>query len=420
LRLLWAGVRGIPPVTGQMAAWVAPPEVDASIWEMSTALVKGGGLVALANEQLMDQKAFREHTSRHAVETITATPTLLGHLRLEVYPSQLSVVSAGEPLTAELAVGLTGAGHALMNAYGPAEAAVCATVGPVPSGQQLRTRAGVPVGAMLPGLVAEMRGVFSTSDVVELGLAGAKLSRGYLGNPRETARRFVPSSVVPGARCYLTGDVFHSPDADGALVFRGRTDRQVKVRGFRVEPEGIEARLRSVGYIVVVVLECDEIVVVREAVTPQAVAPTPPADVAKMTAALVGTLPASVLPRHWLDVNPLPLTAWRKVDFGRVSALAAMALDRVRESQRSQQVGAQPGETLRNVVREVWVQHLNREVLDDYVSFFALGGHSLLATRVIAAIRQETSRPLSIREFFRHPTVAELADLLSHEEIIDD
>ena len=141
----------------------------------------------------------------------------------------------------------------LFNAYGPTEATVSATAFEVPEGYCRGPRARVPIGGPLPGkkvYLLDRSGQPVPAGVPgELVIGGPLLARGYLGQPAQTAERFVPDafSGQPGARLYRTGDLARWGH-DGSLEFFGRLDQQVKVRGFRIEPGEIEALLgRAAG-----------------------------------------------------------------------------------------------------------------------------------------------------------------------------
>jgi acyl-CoA synthetase (AMP-forming)/AMP-acid ligase II len=159
----------------------------------------------------------------------------------------------------------------------------------------------------------------------ELLIGGAALARGYLGQPARTAERFVPDPYgpVPGARLYRTGDLCHR-DADGQLTFAGRADRQVKVRGYRVEPGEIEVELASRPDIRAAAVAArpgprGHLRLVAYCVPAPGNAPGP----ADLSAWLSQRLPPYLVPAEFISLAALPLTGTGKVDYAALPDPAA-------------------------------------------------------------------------------------------------
>jgi amino acid adenylation domain-containing protein len=282
----------------------------------------------------------------------------------------------------------------LVNTYGPTEATIVATA--VDLGERDAAER-PPIGRPLAGTTAyvldEHGRPVPPGTQGELCLGGAGLARGYLGRAALTAERFVPDPYgPPGARLYRTGDRVRWR-RDGVLEFRGRLDDQVKVRGFRVEPGEVEARLRDhpgVGQAAVVAT--------ADALTAYV---TGPATTEELRRHVAAALPPHLVPTTWVTLDALPLTVAGKVD---VAALPAP--DPV-----SAPVFVAPRTDAEELVVSVWAEVLVLEqhrigALDD---FFALGGHSLLATRMVALLRATLDVDVPIRTVFDHPSVAALA-----------
>ncbi|RYZ41975.1 MAG: amino acid adenylation domain-containing protein, partial [Myxococcaceae bacterium] len=246
--------------------------------------------------------------------------------------------------------------------------------------------------------------------VGELWLGGDGLARGYLGRPELTAERFVPHpfSTRPGARLYKTGDRVRLLD-DGAVMFVGRADTQVKVRGFRVEPGEIEAALLrhpSVRQAAVLARE-DSVGGSRRLVAyvvPSAEGSDAP--VASLLRAFLAVhLPAYMVPSAFMVLERLPLTPNGKVDRRALPEPTGDAFAK----------DATVDFTAPRDPEEEWVAGLLGELLGvsrvgAHDSFFDLGGHSLLATRVVARIHAHFDVSLSLRELFDGPTVSRLAE----------
>ena len=298
----------------------------------------------------------------------------------------------------------------LVNTYGPTEATVVSTLHPVAAGDGFRLPIGRPV-AGATNRVLDRRGRSVPPGVAgELCLGGTGVAQGYLGDPRRTAERFVPDpeGVEPGERLYRTGDrVRWRPD--GSLDYLGRLDRQVKVRGFRVEPGEVEAHLARLPQVAAAAViaprgrggerRLTACVVVRE---PDSAGAT----LARgLRHALRSSLPDYMVPGDVVFVDALPLTPSGKVDRRALARLSTT--DR---EHRGDVAYLPPRNPVEEVVANVWAEVLEVERVGREDHFFDLGGHSLLATRVIARLRAALGVELPLRELFEEPTVRGLAE----------
>ncbi len=237
--------------------------------------------------------------------------------------------------------------------------------------------------------------------VGELYIAGAGLARGYRNRPGLTAERFVanPFAITPGERLYRTGDRA-AWRTDGKLDFHGRTDFQLKLRGFRIEPGEIEAALTRAPAIAqaAVIARTDGAGDPRLVayLVPRQPAPQQPdaLDLQALRQHLATQLPDYMIPAAFVVLAALPLTPNGKLDRAALPAPegSGLATDYVAPTT--------PEETLLcDLVADLL--GLDRVGLAD--NFFHLGGHSLLATRLAARIRARLGRELPIRTIFEHP-----------------
>ncbi|HLL48290.1 MAG TPA: non-ribosomal peptide synthetase, partial [Longimicrobiaceae bacterium] len=273
-------------------------------------------------------------------------------------------------------------------------------------------RGSIPIGRPIAGtrvhvLDARMQPV-PVGVPGELFAGGDGLARGYRGRPGPTAEKWVPDpfSAEPGARLYRTGDrVRWLPG--GTLEFLGRTDQQVKVRGFRVEPGETEAALRAHPAIrdAVVLARADvpgDMRLVGYAVP----AGAEPVDGAELRRWLAGRLPEHMLPAAVVVLESLPLTPNGKLDRRALPAPGAGGAEEY----------VPPRDPTEEILAGIWAELLHLERVGIHDDFFALGGHSLLATRAAARVRETFGVDLPLRAYFEAPTVAALAERLAAEQ----
>jgi amino acid adenylation domain-containing protein len=298
-------------------------------------------------------------------------------------------------------------GARLLNAYGPTETTITATTFEVPTAD-FATIGRIPIGRPLPHRSAYVldRSLRPCPIGVpgELCLGGSGLARGYLNRPTLTAEKFVPHpfATTPGARLYRTGDLVRWRP-DGSIEMLGRIDRQVKVRGFRIELEEIESALAgcpSVRRAIVLARELSagetQIVAYVEC------QPAADLSVSALRDALKAKLPDYMIPALFFVLESLPLTAGGKIDRQTLAELnVARALAPLQyESPRT------PQEAL---VARTWASVLGRARVGVNDNFFDLGGHSLLATQVVSRLRNELGKEVPVRLLFEAPTVEGLA-----------
>ncbi|HET7233067.1 MAG TPA: amino acid adenylation domain-containing protein [Longimicrobium sp.] len=298
----------------------------------------------------------------------------------------------------------------LLNAYGPTEAVITATIHPAGEGGD--TGPTVPIGGALPGRAAYVLDPFGAPAAVgvpgELCLAGPLLARGYLGRPGQTAERFVPDpfSAHPGARMYRTGDrVRRLPG--GALEFLGRMDGQVKIRGIRVEPGEVEAALQTLPGVAEAAVAARGDGAGRRLVAYVAALPgAEPLREADLRAGLRARLPEPMVPAAFVVLDALPLNAHGKVDRAALPAP---------ESALRDVPPLAPRDTLELRLARLWEDVLGVRPVGVRDDFFALGGHSLVALRLLAEVERLAGRRVSLPELLAAPTVEALARSLRHE-----
>ncbi|WP_086828883.1 non-ribosomal peptide synthetase [Streptomyces sp. NRRL B-24572] len=379
----------------------ASPSFDATVSEVAVTLLAGACLVLAPREELLPGAPLARTVAEHGVTHATLPPAALQELAPEALPTLRSLAVAGEQCPPHVAERWS-AGRRMVNAYGPTETTVCATMSPPLSGP-----GAPPIGLPLPGFHAHLLDAHlqpvPAGVVGELYVSGPGLARGYLDRPGLSAERFVADPFgAPGARMYRTGDLAHRRE-DGQLVYAGRADRQVKLRGFRIEPGEIEAAVASVPEVAAaaVVVREDrpgDRRVVAYAVPALGAVVAPEA----VRARVRETLPDHMVPAAVVVLDRLPVTPNGKLD---QAALPAPELRATEGRAASTPVE----ELLAGVFAEVL--GVDRVGVDD--SFFDLGGHSLLAMRLVARAQTVLGAEIGVRALFETPTVRELARLVT-------
>ncbi|XXT19046.1 amino acid adenylation domain-containing protein [Sorangium sp. So ce429] len=408
-RLMWMQTAGLLEARDRVLQ-KTPFSFDVSVWELFGTLAAGACLVVARPGGHRDSAYLARTIEERRITVAHFVPSMLRAFLDEQGGRPLAssirhVICSGEALGADLASRfLAHAGGArLHNLYGPTEAAVDVTAWECERG---RDEALVPIGYPIAGIQIHLLDAFGQPVPVgvpgELYIGGVGVARGYLGRPALTAERFVPDPFgdQPGARLYRTGDLArYRPD--GAIEFLGRTDHQVKLRGFRIELPEIELALSQHA-------------AVRDAaVLLQAQPPGDPALVAyivpregphpsarELQEHLAARLPAYMVPAWFVVLEGLPLGPSGKLDRRALAAL-------------SPSVAASDDTPARTPVEEVlvqlWATVLGRERVAASDDFFAMGGHSLLATQLVSRVRGAFGVDVPLQALFEAPTVRAFA-----------
>ncbi|HEX9338671.1 MAG TPA: amino acid adenylation domain-containing protein, partial [Pseudonocardiaceae bacterium] len=368
---------------------LARPTVDVAIEQVLTALTSGARLV-LPDDQLMSVDELLTLLDSERV-TVANLPSgyfhgVVGALRDRRPTTLRTMISGSDRLSPAAATAwreLTGI--RLLNAYGPTETVITATVQDVTSE---RITIGRPV-ARDAYVLDDWLSPVPHGVAGELYLAGEPLARGYLAQPGLTAERFVACPFgPPGSRLYRTGDIVRWTD-DGELEFVGRADDQLKIRGFRVEPAEIEAALtRHPDIAEAVVVARDQRLIAYLVTATGHPVPEPS----------LTELPAYMRPTVFQQIDRIPLTRNGKVDHKALPSVTVPETDHVA-----------PRDAVEEVIAQVWADILGITRVGVYDNYFALGGDSILSIRLVSELRDALGVDVSPRALFDHPTVAALA-----------
>ncbi|HYU23838.1 MAG TPA: amino acid adenylation domain-containing protein, partial [Thermoanaerobaculia bacterium] len=399
--------RRVPVASGSPVALWASLSFDTSGYEIYGALVYGGTLHIAVDEVRMNPERLFPWLRESAIELLFLPPFML---------MNVLAVADGELPLRRIMVGAESVQYrtfaalrriaprvSIVNSYGPTETTICSTlytVDPVPESGDI-----VPIGRLFPNCTGYVvdgnlrlvpRGVAG-----ELLLGGMGVARGYINRPELTAERFVPDPFgPPGSRVYRTGDIVRIL-ADGEIRFIGRVDRQIKLRGLRIELEEVEAALLlhpDVTHAAALVTTDGRgerhlvaFVAARGLARPEG---------DDLQRHLRTSLPEHMVPSAIAVRDALPMTRNGKVDRAQLRSLTI---------ERAAPRYVAPATATERAVAEMWRSLLECGDVGRDDHFFRIGGHSIVAARLAARVRERFAVDLPLHVIFTHPTLAHFA-----------
>ncbi|MDN4546617.1 non-ribosomal peptide synthetase [Pseudomonas sp. C32] len=386
----------------------APISFDVSVWECFWPLITGARLLIAGPGEHRDPHRIAQLVQQFGVTTLHFVPPLLSLFIDEALTAACSslrrVFSGGEALPAELRNRVLAQLPAvqLHNRYGPTETAINVTHWHCTRADGERSPIGRPLGNVICRILDSDLNPVPAGVPGELCIGGVGLARGYLGRAGLTAERFVVDpSGEQGARLYRTGDRARWT-AEGVIEYLGRLDQQVKLRGFRVEPEEIEARLLAQAGVT------QAVVLVRETAaggrligyyTAMDGDESEDAQTARLKIALAAELPEYMVPAQLMRLDEMPLSPSGKLDRRALPVPQWQVREHV-----------EPVTELEQQIAGIWREVLGLAQVGLRDDFFALGGHSLLATQIISRTRQACDVELPLRTLFENSELGEFAE----------
>ncbi|MBI4749085.1 MAG: amino acid adenylation domain-containing protein [Acidobacteria bacterium] len=429
---------------------------DASVSEVFTTLLAGATLVLASKEDLRPGPELIDLLHREHISTVTLPPSVLAVLPDAELPHLHTLVTAGEACSVDI-VHRWGRNRRFLNAYGPTETSVCATIHHCTPTNR-KPPIGRPIDNVQVYVLDHAQQPLPAGIPGEICIGGVGVARGYLNRPGLTEERFQsgfrvqgsglkipelegsdqahgkeaqdllnlskgsPQTLNPEPRTlvleprtlslYRTGDLGRWLE-DGTLEFLGRLDNQVKIRGFRIELGEIEAVMQNVQGVVKAVVLADtsstgearlvSFVVLDQTIPGDAVMPA-------LTAYLKERLPEYMLPAVITPLDSLPLTVSGKID---QRALLGQSVSR--PVQAGNYVA--PRTPIEEELVELWSKLLKIEQIGVYDNFFELGGHSLLLTRLASQIREQFGVELPLRILFDAPTIDSMTSAIADYQL---
>ncbi|WP_416362916.1 non-ribosomal peptide synthetase [Pseudomonas sp. NFX183] len=377
----------------------APISFDVSVWECFWPLITGCRLVLAGPGEHRDPHRIAQLVQEHGVTTLHFVPPLLQLFIDEPLVAECTslrrLFSGGEALPAELRNRVLAQLPAvqLHNRYGPTETAINVTHWQCQAEDGERSPIGRPLGNVICRVLDEHLNPLPAGVPGELCIGGIGLARGYLGRAGLTAERFVADPLgEAGTRLYRTGDRVRW-SADGVLDYLGRLDQQVKLRGFRVEPEEIEARLLAMDDI------AQAVVLVRDQQLIGYYTASTALDEQQVKTALAAELPEYMVPAQLMRLEAMPLSPSGKLDRRALPAPVWQTREHI-----------EPQTPLQQQIAAIWREVLGLPRIGLGDDFFALGGHSLLATQIISRTRQACDVELPLRTLFEASELGAFAE----------
>jgi len=427
---------------------------DAFTWEWVMALCNGASLQFAKRDSLLPGLPLANTLIEHGISHVTLPPTAVSALPTNIQYQDLNcLVVAGEACPPGLADEWS-KGRQFVNAYGPSEATVCATVCHYDNNH---LNIGYPIDNTSVFIVDDLGNPVPIGVVGEILIGGVGVAKGYLNRDELNTEKFIPdflsdktnndlvSSVTTIGNLYKTGDL-GSWREDGSIDFLGRNDNQVKLRGFRIELGEIEQVLNAIPEIqdaVVVIKKYEEIhqdadntisVQVNNGndtsssnnrflvayIVPKDMSECSGSDgvdtaeveisveerrerlLVKIKSTLRENLAEHMVPAHFVVLKDLPLTSHGKVD--------RKALPQPTISEVARSVYEEPKGEIENALSKIWSDLLEVKTIGRFDNFFDLGGHSLLIMSVISRLA-ELSYSLDVKDAFQQKCLADWATL---------
>lgn len=372
---------------------------DASVWEMTLALLNGATLTIAPQDVLEDIKAFEQFIKEEKI-TLTLLPP---QFCMQVDVTGLKVLTTGgSSSNAEV---IKKAGNArYVNAYGPTENTVLATHWEQEQGKEIPKN--IPIGKPISNTKIYMMNGDMLCGIGmpgELCIVGDGVARGYLNREDLTKEKFVPNPFGEGIM-YRSGDLAKW-QLDGNIEYLGRIDEQVKIRGFRIELGEIEHVIREAEHIV------DAAVITKESRSGDkeiyayyTADTTVSSDDVKEHLRI--SLPEYMVPQYMMQIEKIPVTRSGKLNKQELPDISNV----------KSKVMVAPRTQTEETISKIFCEILECKEVSVKESFFDLGGHSLRATRLVNRIEAETGAKIALKEVFAHATVEQLAQLVTGEK----
>ncbi len=373
---------------------------DAFVFELFTTLLSGAKLAIPEKQVINSIEEVAGFIREEQITVATIPPSYQAILRENIFNMKV-VVSAGEPLNAEITKSLTEKGLKVINAYGPTENSVCTSMSTDPILENEMVTIGKPIRGVNVYILNEDEQLCPIGVTGELCVSGVQVARGYLNRPEITKVKFIEKSFEEGTltSLYKTGDLARWL-SDGNIEFIGRKDNQVKLRGYRIELEEIESTMCKIPEISgSAVIHNKE----QQSLTAYYTAkPKAALDMAFIKEQLSTFLPEYMVPSNYIKIDKIPLTSNGKVDKKALSAI------------ETKHEIKKPEKAIEKELIDLWAEVLkiDKDIIGVDSDFFVLGGHSLMAISMVHDLNEQFTTAIQLEEIFETSILSELAELI--------
>lgn len=394
---------------------VTAPGFDILGLELLLPLISGGRVYICPQEMGRDPSGLLSIIQTVKPDIMQTTPSRWRILRDFGCRGQFYVpilITGGEKVTPQIAAFLKEHCSRLLNTYGPTETTIWSTYSELTDGNA-SNNIGRPIANTRCYVLDPYLQPVPIGCQGELYIAGEGVSAGYINNFHKNREHFVTIYLdgIGYERCYKTGDLVHW-DEQGELHYHDRQDRQVKIRGHRIELAEISSRLMRHCQISAAHV-CARATIDNEYELVAYYVPAPDCRQQLTHQSLEGFLkpylPRYMLPMYYVELTDLPLNQNGKVDENKLPAPE-------RFDDNTQ--GTLPNDETERQLLAMWQQHLAVEFNDIHTNFYCLGGHSLLVPQLVWSINQTFDSSMTVRDFIANPTVSEQAQWLAQEEVV--
>ena len=391
---------------------------DSTTFEVWCPLLNGGRVI-IYNQKYVDFTSINQHITDHAVNTIWLTSALFDKwVDTDIARLPLKYVLAGgdvvKPTSVEKAYERLPE-VSVINGYGPTENTTFTTVHLIPKTHDFNTS--IPIGRPLEHtqlyILDEEGNPCPIGVVGELCVSGAGLSKGYLNLDELTKDKFIANPFSQSADdqlLYKTGDLTRwAPD--GTVIFVGRKDNQVKIRGNRIELGEVERAIYSYHPSMrqVAVLATEQ---QGEKLLAAYFVAEMNTDKADLKRYLNQLLPDYMIPTYFVALDSIPVTSNGKIDQDSLPAIQA--------SDIIQRAYVAPANALEETIVKLWQGLLGIEEISVEDNFFDVGGNSIRATQLFEGLAKLTEQPLKIAGLFQHATIREQAVWIASQELQEE
>ncbi|WP_025688032.1 hybrid non-ribosomal peptide synthetase/type I polyketide synthase [Paenibacillus zanthoxyli] len=389
-----------------------PFEFDVSNFEIWGALLAGAGLSLLPQEKLLMPQVLKQALLENGVSLMWMTTPLFNQLAgvdASIFGSLRYLIVGGDTLSTPHINKVRRACPelTLVNGYGPSENSVLSTALHITKSYETRIPIGQPITRSTAYIVDRHHHLLPAGAVGELCVGLEGVARGYLNRPELTKEKFVPDPIYQGYVMYKTGDLARWLP-DGNIDFFGRTDDQVKVRGYRIELQEVETAMSRLSDIDACVVQVPQTMQGEKELTAYYVSKKNLA-IAQIREQLSRHLPFYAVPTKYIQLDTLPLTLNGKIDKKALLHLRKTVDEPVKQT-------ALPTAFMEQTVLQIWKEALGLEQIGLDDAFFDIGGNSLLTIRISDRIRQATGTEMLVTDLFQYPTVRQLSAYLSKRQ----